>query len=429
MSRHCLALVGLVGLVLAGTPAPASAQKGPQFGNYTPNRGFRLADTDQGTLNFRIYTYVRYLNQQGLDETYTDSFGTTKDVDRRHDIMLQKVNIQFNGWLFDPRFKYLSYVWTSNTSQGLGAQVVVGGNLNYEFDSRLTLGGGVDGLPGVRATEGNFPFWLTVDNRLLAAEYFRPSYTMGVWIKGEIAEGLTYKAMLGNNLSQLGVDAGQLDDKLNTWSTSLVWYPTTGEFGTAGGFGDFDDHREVATRVGAHFTRSEESRQGQPNTDAFENVQIRISDGNTIFQPDLFAADVQIDEATYRMFAADAGAKYRGFSLWGEFYWRAVDDFVTIGTGTLPVDRLEDTGFQVQASGMAIPKTLQLYLGGSRINGEYGDPWGFRAGANWFPWNNYVLRWNFEYLHTDRSPVGFESLPYRVGGTGDIFHSSLQLNF
>ena len=48
---------------------------------------------------------------------------------------------------------------------------------------------------------------------------------------------------------------------------------------------------------------------------------------------------------------------------------------------------------------------------------------------NWFPWHNEVLRWTTEYLHTDHSPVGGTSLPTAVGGTGDIFYSSLQLNF
>jgi hypothetical protein len=78
---------------------------------------------------------------------------------------------------------------------------------------------------------------------------------------------------------------------------------------------------------------------------------------------------------------------------------------------------------------MVLPTELQLYLGGSKILGEYGDPWETRAGANWFPWNNYVVRWNFEYLHTDECPVGALSLPYVVGGTGDIFYSSFQINF
>jgi hypothetical protein len=399
------------------------------FGSYEPNAGFKLASTDKGDLSLRIYTYVRYLNQLGLDETYTDAFGNTTTLDRRHDIQFQKVTIYFQGWLMSQKFRYLAYVWTSNTSMGLGAQVVVGGNLNYNVNPYLTVGGGIDALPGVRATEGNFPFWLTADNRLIADEFFRPSYTQGIWARGMVVDRLSYRVMLGNNLSQLGVDAGQLDDGLNTVAAALIWLPTTGEFGTRGGFGDFDAHQDVATRVGAHFTRSDEDRQGQPNTDSFENVQIRLSDGNPIFTPDLFGDGIQVSNATYHMFCADGGVKYRGFSLEGEYYWRWVNGLLGQGTDTLPFDQFTDTGFQLQGSAMMMPETLQGYTGLSKIFGEYGDPWDLRFGVNWYPWHNHVVRWNAEYLHTDRSPVGGLSLPTAVGGTGEIVYSSLQINF
>jgi hypothetical protein len=327
------------------------------------------------------------------------------------------------------KFRYLAYVWTSNTSMGLGAQVVVAGNLNYVFNPYLTLGGGIDGLPGVRAVEGNFPFWLTADNRLMADEFFRPSYTSGIWARGKVVDRVSYRFMLGNNLSQLGVDAGQLDDQLSTVAAALIWLPTTGEFGTRSCFGDFDTHEKVATRLAAHYTSSTEDRQGAPSTDAFENVQIRLSDGNPIFTPDLFGSGVQVSQVDYHMFCADGGVKYRGFALEGEYYWRWVNDLRGAGTETLAFDELQDDGFQLQASGMVLPHQLQGYAGLSKIFGEYGDPWDMRFGLNWFPWRNQVLRWNAEYLHTDRSPVGGSSLPTAVGGTGDTFYSSFQVNF
>jgi hypothetical protein len=414
------------GSALAQSGADSSAAS---YGSYEPNLGFRVASTENGDLRVRVYAYVRYLNQMGLDQTYTDSFGKTSALDRRQDILFQKAVVYFNGWLMDPKFRYLTYVWTANTSQGLGAQVVVGGNLNYVFNPRITLGGGIDALPGVRATEGNFPFWLTVDNRLMADEFFRPSYTMGVWAKGKAADRLSYHFMLGNNLSQLGVDAGQLDNKLNTISMALVWLPTTGEFGTRGAFGDLDTHKKVATRLAAHYGSSTEDRQGAPNTDAFENVQIRLSDGNPIFTPKLFGAGIQVDDADYQMFCTDGGIKYRGFSLDGEFYWRRVDNLSGPGTGTLTFTKLEDKGFQLQASGMVLPQKLQGYAGLSKIYGQYGDPWDLRFGLNWFPWRNHVVRWNAEYLYIDRSPVGGLSLPTTVGGTGEIIYSSFQVNF
>ena len=39
------------------------------------------------------------------------------------------------------------------------------------------------------------------------------------------------------------------------------------------------------------------------------------------------------------------------------------------------------------------------------------------------------MRWNAEYLYTDRSPVGGLSLPTLVGGTGETIYSSFQVNF
>ncbi|MCG3204619.1 MAG: hypothetical protein KCHDKBKB_01334 [Elusimicrobia bacterium] len=397
------------------------------MGNYTPRRGFQVADTPSGDLNIRLFAYVRYLNQKSLDNSYTDSFGTTSPVQQRQDIMFQKTVVYFLGWFLDPKFRYLTYVWTSNTSQGQGAQVVVAGKVMYKFNDYFTFGGGTDSLPGARSTEGNFPYWLGVDNRLISDEYFRPSYTMGVFANGKVVDRLAYSVMLGNNLSQLGVDAGQLDNGLNTISSALIWMPTTGEFGTGSGFGDFQNHKKLASRIGVHYTQSDENFQGQPNTDAFENVQIRLSDGNSIFEPNLFGPGVRVTDALYHMSSLDAGLKYHGFTLEGETYWRWIDDLR--GSGTSGIGQLKDTGFQLQGSAMLMPQVLQLYASGSKVFGQYGDPWDTRLGINWYPWKKEEMRWNFEYIELYKSPVGGASLPYVVGGTGPVFHSNFMITF
>jgi hypothetical protein len=77
---------------------------------------------------------------------------------------------------------------------------------------------------------------------------------------------------------------------------------------------------------------------------------------------------------------------------------------------------------------MVLPKFLQVYAGYGKINGEYGDPWEWRAGVNWFPNRSQLFRWNLEYIHTERSPVGALSLPYAVGGTGGIIQANFVLN-
>lgn len=400
--------------------APSSAS----YGRYNPNLGYKLANTEYGDLSVSIYTYARYLNQLGLASNYTDSFGNVKSIQERQDFQLQKVQIKFLGWVLDPKLRYFLYTWTSNATQGQGAQVVVAGNVGYTFNDHFTVAGGITSLPGVRTTEGNFPFWLAVDSRHIADEFFRPSYTSGVWVKGNIAKRLRYQVMLGNNMSTLGVSAARLDNKFNTLSSALVWAPT-GEYGQ--GFGDFDEHDRLASRFGIHFTRSDENKESQPNSDNFENTQLRLSDGSVIFTPDLFGPGITITDATYRMLDTDFGFKYHGLALEGEYYWRWLNNFK--GDNTAGLEPLFDHGFQLQASAMVVPKTLQFYVGASRINGQFGKPWDIRSGVNWFPWKNKVVRWNNEWLYLYKSPVGYSSVPFALGGKGSVFHSTLELAF
>ena len=404
-------------LALEGAPS--------KWGSYTPNFGYKVVDTDRGDMSISIYSYARYLNQLGLNPTYRDAFGNVKNVQQRQDIQLNKVQIKFLGWILNPKFRYFLYAWSSNASQGLGAQVVLAGNLNYAFNKYFSVGAGIRSLPGTRSVEGNFPFWLGVDTRLIADEFFRPSYTSGVWGWGQITDKLDYIAMVGNNLSTLGVSAAQLNNGLNTVATSLVWTPSTGEFGQ--GFGDFEDHKKLATRLAAHYTRSDEDKQEQPNSDQFENTQIRLEDGTVIFTPNLFGPGISVTNVTYKMAAFDGGLKYHGLSLEGEYFLRWLDHFH--GPGTAGLASVFSHGFQLQTSAMVLPKTLQAYLGGSTLTGKYGSPWDFRAGLNYFPYHNKVLRWNNEFLYLYKSPVGYTSVPFALGGTGPIFGSTLELAF
>ncbi len=394
------------------------------WSTYTPNLGFKVANTEYGDLSVSIYTYARYLNQLLLDPTYTNAFGVTSPVVRRQDVQLLKLQMKFLGWVMNPKLRYFLYAWTSNANQGQGAQVVLAGNLNYEFAKYFTLGAGIYSLPGTRSVEGNFPFWLSVDSRLIADEFFRPSYTAGIVFKGQITDRLRYQTMIGDNLSILGVSALQLDNGFNTVANALVWTPV-GDFGV--GFGDFERHDKLAVRLAGHFTRSDETPQSQPNVETFENVQIRLADGTVIFTPNLFGPGIIVNKVTYKMAAFDTGLKYRGLSLDAEYFLRWLDHFQGPGAAALPT--LFDQGYQLQASAMLIPKTLQAYVGGSTIHGKYGNPFDVRFGLNVFPFKNKVVRWNSEALYLNRSPVGYTSVPFSLGGTGFVVHTNWELAF
>ena len=123
----------------------------------------------------------------------------------------------------------------------------------------------------------------------------------------------------------------------------------------------------------------------------------------------------------------DGGVKYRGFALEGELYWRELSQFQGPGTATLP--NLFDRGWQLQASYMVVPKTFQVYAGGSYINGGYGKPWDARVGVNWHPWHNRVFRWNTQAMYLQGSPVGYTSLTYNVGSKGYVFNTDFEMAF
>jgi hypothetical protein len=394
---------------------------------HVPNVGFLLYTGEQGEIYFRLFSYARYLNQRNLDATYVDSFGNTFTVKQRQDVQLQKFFAPFSGWFITPKFRYYLYVWSANTSQGDPAQVVGAGNLSYTFNRFVSVGAGITSLPSTRSTEGQFPYWLGVDDRLIADEFFRGSYTSGFWLKGEMHTKVKYMAMFANNLSTLGVSAAQLDNKFNTQSYSVQWLPSTGEFGLYGTFGDYDYHEKLATRLGVHYSHSVEDSQSQPGTEAIENSQIRLTDGSIIFTPNLFGPGIVVNEVNYQMMTIDGGVKYHGMSVEGEYYRRWLNDFA--GTNTSGIADISDNGYQVQGSVMAIPKILQLYVGGSQIFGDYGDASEVRFGENWYFMKQRGLRLNAEFMHVNKSPVGYTAYPYPVGGNGNVVHVNLEMNF
>ncbi|KPQ19214.1 MAG: hypothetical protein HLUCCX10_03300 [Algoriphagus marincola HL-49] len=390
-----------------------------------PGAGFSLAETENGTLNFSFYTTSRYLNQKGLNESYTDSFGRSFDLKPRNDYQFQKIVLYFKGWLFDPKFRYIGYIWTANTNIGLGAQVIGAGNLQYQVNKHLDLGLGIGGLTSTRSLLGQWPQWNRVDTRPMADEFFRASYTSGFWAQGEITKGLFYKTMIGNNLNQLGIDAGQLDDGFDTWSGSIWW--TSNDYGRLASYGDFENHQKLATILGGLFTRSNETAQSQAGTEDPENSQIRLSDGTNIFGKNAFGEGIQLESAKFEMFSLMTGVKYKGFSLDFDYYMRWISK-MQFDTDMAPVEDLFDQGFSIQASAMLVEKTFQAFGTYSYVDGgRYGDPSEWVLGVNWYVLKSRVLRVSPELIFTDRSPVGYLSYPTLIGASGPILSVNLEL--
>jgi hypothetical protein len=250
----------------------------------------------------------------------------------------------------------------------------------------------------------------------MGEESLRGGFTNGMWVTGEIIPKLRYKVMVGNNLSQLGIKANQLTRDLST-SASLWWMPTTGEFGPRGGIGDFESHQNVATRFGASYNHSREDRFNNIDQPSPDNTQVRMTDGVLFFETGALADGVTVDQADVDNVNVDAGIKYKGFGLQTEFHARRISDFDA--DGPVPITTLEDYGYSLQASYMAIPRRLIIY----GINSYFWDdfkrhPWEAGGGVNIYPIKTRSWRLNLQVMRVYKSSAGGTFGLYTAGQTG-----------
>jgi hypothetical protein len=413
----------------APTPAPAPKEQPTErietWGEFDPGDGFLVGRNKSGELAISGYALLRYINQTPTGQTFTDHLGGAHDIDTRQDIFAHRVMVFFKGWLGDPKLIYNIFVWTVNTTD----QDALMGSMGYQFSRKFSLYGGINGLPGTRSLQGSHPFWLGHD-RVMADEFFRPYFSYGVWTQGEIAPGLWYNAMVGNNLSSLGIKAADLDRKMGT-GASLWWMPTTHEFGPKGAYGDWEMHEDLATRFGISSTQSTENRQTGSITDPSNNTTIKLADSLNVFETGALAPGITVQELDYRVLAMDAGLKYRGFFLQAEVYTRWLDSFVA--DGPLPVDEIEDQGFYVQAAFYPVPKKLELYAATSQIFGDddagFDDSSEYILGLNFYPTDTRAHRLNVQAIDVNDSPVS-STFGYYVGGLdGTIWSTAFSVYF
>jgi hypothetical protein len=404
---------------------PVPAERIETWGEFDPGDGFLVGRGSEGQLSISGYALLRYLNQSPGEQTFADHLGNERAVDGRNDLYSHRVMIFFKGWLASPKLIYAITFWTVNSTD----QRAIFGNLGYQFSRKFSIYGGLNGNPGTRSLQGSHPFWLGHD-RVMADEFFRPFFGSGVWAQGEPVRGLWYNVVTTTSSSSLGVKSSQLDRK---WSTggSMWWMPTTKEFGPKGGYGDWEWHDKVATRLGFSTTRSPEQRFTSATSGSPENTTLRLADSVNVFDTGALAAGTTVETVDYRILSFDAGVKYKGIFVQTEIYNRWLDNFTA--DGVLPVTSIHDTGFYVQAGFYPVKKKLEVYGVTSQIFGDkdagFEDSSEYGIGMNFYPFNTRNHRLNVQLLDVNRSPVS-SAFGYYVGGlNGKSFATAFSVFF
>jgi hypothetical protein len=364
-------------------------------------------------LKFNNNTQVRYLNSLDSDETFTDHLGVVREVHTRNDITVNRSMFTFAGYMFDPRLQYALTVWTSAGA----ASIVVAGNIGWRFNQAITLTGGYTGVPGSRSLVNTFPFFQPTD-RSMADNFFRPGFTQGLWANGEPLKGLSYLAFVGNGLNTLNITANKIDT--NLLLAGSTWWEPLGPYSEAGKsrqmYDDYFASSKTRIRLGTSFTRSREDRFSEIDQSSPDNTSIYNSDGVLAFSTGAFAPGVTVNEATYRMWAMDWGLKKSGFSVNGQYYLRWVNDFEA--DGPLPLDSTFDHGFELSAGHFIIPKRLVLYARGSKVFGEFANPYEFGGGYKWYFLPTERLWMTGEVMRVHRAPYSGAFTPYTAGMNG-----------
>jgi len=394
------------------SPAP------PQSSNERYRDGMVIWETDADAqvpflLKFNINTQLRYLNTQNSEETYTDHLGVTREVHTRNDITVNRAMFILGGYVFDQRARYSFTVWTSAGA----ASIVVASNIGWVFNKALTIMAGYTGVPGSRSLVNTFPFFASSD-RSMADNFFRPGFTQGAWANGELGSGLNYLAFVGNGLNTLSISANKIDTHL-AFSGSVWWEPL-GDYGPPGKsrnmYDDYFASKKVRARIGTSFTRSREDRFSNLDQSSPENTSLYNSDGVLTFSTGAFAPGVTLNLATYRMWAIDAGVKYNGLAINGQYFLRWLNDFDA--DGPLPVASTFDHGAEITAGYFVNPKKVMVYGRGSWVRGQFGDSHEFGGGVKWHFLPTERLWLTGELFNIDRAPYSGAFTPYTAGMTG-----------
>jgi hypothetical protein len=364
-------------------------------------------------LKFNNNTQIRFLNTLDSPDSFTDHLGNLREVHRRNDITVNRSMFTLTGYMFSKNLQYSLTVWTSAGA----ASIVVAGNIGWRFNKRLTLTGGYTGVPGSRSLVNTFPFFQPTD-RSMADNFFRPGFTQGVWANGELFKNFNYLVFVGNGLNTLSISANKIDTSLLT--AGSVWWEPLGAYSEAGKsrqmYDDYFASRKVRIRLGSSFTRSREDRFSNIDQSSPDNTSIYNSDGVLAFSTGAFAPGVTVQKATYRMWAIDGGLKYNGFSVNGQYYLRWLNDFEA--DGPLPLTSTFDHGFELSAGKFLIPKKLVLYARGSKVFGQFANPYEYAGGFKWYFLPTERVWMTGELMRVKGAPYSGAFTPYTAGMSG-----------
>lgn len=404
------------------SPVSAVAQQNlmqEYYVNYDRGLVFRPYDPQKNPFELKFNSWLQ------LRHTYFDSDGPNRD---ENDIDFERLRILFSGIAITRDLKYFIQIdMDDDQVQRLDALDYY---ITFDFGRHF-----FDQKPGslaVRAGRWKIPFnrsrytsglKLQFADRSIAGVFFDIDRSVGVSLLGRemINEApINWEVAVVNGIRTNGLRtarAGDLDRNLAL--TGRVFSDVIGTYGNDGE-PDLSFHEELAVRIGGGFAFSRID--GGEGPAEFSRQRV-VDSGATIDA----ITPAGTDRYTMAMYEFDVNAKYKGFSLLTEFFFRHLYEF----NGGVP--SLCDHGFLLQTGYFIIPKKLELLARWSRIVGDSGtlgrNDHSLDEVAGGIAW--YIKGANakivFDVSHFNGAPINDTALNIRPGDAGWLFRTQLQL--
>ncbi len=392
------------------------------------DRGFVIASEGNPGINPAELPFLLRLN--GLAQLRHTRFESRTQRPDLNQFQLMRGRLIFSGNAFTPDLRYFIQI-DSRSSRGDEIRL-----LDYflEFDLGhywlSTRRGALVFKTGRYKVPFTFARFMSArefqfSDRSVASMFFDLNRSLAWGLGGEVEcrdTPMEWELGLFNGFITGGAETGSVGalDNNFAYSARIFAFPL-GTWGT-GTLSDFDWHESLATRVGAGYAGTVIDR-----SSATEFNVIRVVDSGRRLSDLLPAAIVEYSVDT---FCVDASAKYRGWSVTSEYYFRNIHGY----TGDV-LPGLFDHGFWLQVGKFAVPQKLELLARWSRVVGTSGtlgqDEQSADEVAGGFVWyfrgQNAKLTADATWLNG--APINSSALDISPGDIGWLIRTQIQLAF
>jgi hypothetical protein len=379
------------------------------------SRDFPFALSISGFMQLRWFEFARSATE------WTDATGLIRPINNINTFNINRFLISLNGHVVDERLFYnFSFFGTSNV--GVRSGVVPIGMAGWKFSDAAALGVGVTLIPGTREWVDQSPWTLGID-RSMANTFFRPGFSPGAQVAGDLAENtLHYRAGVWNAID--GGQAGVLRRGTSMAFAGNTWWEPLAPWGF--GQGDMEHHDEGALRLGCSGVYAETYALIIPGINP-EDTITRLSDGTPLADPGALGTGSRVDQYRFNLASIDAGWKRAGWAVNFEYYFRLLDNFK--GQGPFDRSSIFDQGGMAYLSWCFVPRRHEVYARSSVVTGPFGTGQEYGGGWNWYLKESRQGRLTIEALHMNNNPAQNFLYPYRAGYTGTAIQTQLVVAF